>query len=108
MHPNDDATLPSWQGFIFLVVGLLMLVFSPKLVALQVAQARRTDLWLLNLIGYDGEFFLSRREGNQGNESLVEHWREPGFWLWTVFTGLLLAGFGLAILLKVKGLHIGS
>lgn len=107
MHPNDHSTLPSWQGFIFLAVGLLTLVFSPKLIALQVAQAKRTDRWLLNLIGYDGAFFLSQREGNQGNESPLEHWRKPGFWFWTVLTGLLLAGFGLAILLKVKGLHIG-
>ncbi len=73
MHPNDDSTLPSWQGLIFLIVGLLILVLSSKLVALQVAQARRTDRWLLNLVDYDGEFFLNRREGNQGNESLVEH-----------------------------------
>ena len=108
MHSNDNSTLPAWQGFVFLIVGLLILGFSPKLVALQLAQAKRINRWLLDLVGYDGELLLSRREGDQGNASVLERWREPSHWGWTVFTGFLLAGFGLAILLKVKGLHVGS
>ena len=108
MHLNDTSTLPSWQGYMLLSVGLSILVFSPKLVALQLALAERIDRLLLNLVGYDGNLLLSRREGDQGSESLLERWREPSQWGWTVFAGLLLAGIGLAILLKVKGIRVWS
>ena len=108
MHPISQPNPPAWEGFIFLAAGLLILVFSPKLVAWQVAQFRNTNRWLLNLVGYDGEFVLSQSEGDPENESGLIKLNRSGTWFSTILIGLVFVVFGMAVVLKLKGVSIGS
>lgn len=107
MHPNADPNPPTWLGIIFLALGLSTLVFSPRLVAWQLAQIRRTNRWLLNLVGYDGEFVLSQSENDPENESGLTKWRRSSYWFATIFTGLLFVVFGMAVVLKLNGVSVG-
>lgn len=107
MHPHIYSTPPTWLGSIFLVLGILILVISPKIVEWQITQVRRTNRWLLNLIGYDGEFVLSQGDSDPDNESGLARWRRSSYWFSTILIGLVFVGFGLAVLLNVKGVSIG-
>ncbi len=107
MHPNAHPNPPTWQGFIFLALGFLILVFSPKLVVWQLAQIRNTNRWLLNLVGYDGEFLLSQSDGDPENESGLTKWRSSSTWFSTILVGLLFVMFGMAIVLKLNGVSVG-
>ena len=108
MHSISQPNPPAWEGFIFLALGLLILVFSPRFVAWQVAQIRSTNRWLLNLVGYDGEFVLSQTEGDPKDESALTKWRRSSSWFGTILLGLMFIVFGMAIVLKLKGVSIGS
>jgi hypothetical protein len=108
MHPISQPNPPAWEGFIFLAVGLLTLAFSPRLVAWQIILNRNTNRWLLNLVGYDGEFVLSQNEGDPKNESGLVKLNRSATWFGTILMGLLLVAFGMAVILKLKGVSIGS
>lgn len=108
MPPISQPQPPVWEGFIFLAIGLLILVFSPRLVAWQVAQFRNTNRWLLNFVGYDGEFVLSQREGDPENESGLMKLNRSGTWFSTILLGLIFVVFGILDILKIKGISVGS
>ena len=108
MHSISQPNPPTWEGFVFLAVGLLILVFSPKIVAWQLALNRSKNRWLLNLVGYDGEFLLGQIEDGPENESGLAKWNRSGTWFSTILFGLIFIGFGMAVILKLKGVSIGS
>ncbi len=108
MHPISQPTPPTWEGFIFLVVGLLTIALSPRFVAWQVTQFRNTNRWLLNLVGYDGEFVLSQSAGDPENEPGLIKLNRSGTWFTTIVIGLMFVVFGVAVILKLKGVSVGS
>ncbi len=107
MHPISQPNPPAWEGFIFLALGLLILVLSPKLVAWQITLSRNTNRWLLNLVGYDGEFLLSQSENDPENESGLTKLNRSGTWLGTILLGLIFVAFGMAVVLKLNGVSVG-
>lgn len=107
MHPISQPNPPTWEGFIFLALGLLILMLSPKLVAWQLAQFRNTNRWLLNLVGYDGEFVLSQSEGDPENEAGLIKLNRLSSWFGTILFGLIFVAFGMAVVLKLNGVSIG-
>ena len=114
MHTSVHSSPTPWQGWLFLVLGIALLLMSPKIVRWQsrferwkLVQIKKVMQRLLDFVGYDGAFVL-RRLGNQwDDEQDSTGWDKLGSWFSALLFGVLVAAFGIAILLKVPNLSIG-
>lgn len=100
MYKIVHAMLPSWLGIVLLVLGLAVLLTSPKIVALSLWVLERLHNWFVNIIaGFIGvRYTLS-------SESLL--WRAARFsyWFITLIVGLLLVSLGTMILINSSRLQ---
>lgn len=110
MHTSVHSPPAPWQGWLFLIFGIVLLLMSPRIVRWQdrferwkLIQIKRVMQRLLDFVGYDGAFVLSRFGNQWDDEQDSTGWDKLGSW----FVALLFAAFGVAILLKVPNLSIG-
>ncbi|MGI4791872.1 MAG: hypothetical protein ACRYFS_23865 [Janthinobacterium lividum] len=113
MHSTAHPPPETWQGIVFLAAGIIILLASPKIVSWQIVLdnwrlklIKRVSSRLLDFVGYDGEFLLSKLGDEQDPNSNATGWTSFSNWFSILFVGALFLAFGAAILLKLPDIEI--
>lgn len=100
-HNLSHAALPPWLGIVLLVLGLAVLLASPKIVALSMSILERLYNWFLSVVAEVSGIRYTLSGG-----SLLWKGARFSYWLVTLIAGLLLVSFGTTILINSSRFHV--
>jgi hypothetical protein len=101
MHNIIHVMLPPWLGVVLLVLGLAVLLTSPKIVGVSMLILERLHKWFLSIAAE-----VSGVRYTLSSDSLLWKGARFSYWFVTLIAWLVLASFGTLILLNAFRLHV--